>query len=45
MGANAVLYRLLDQKVTIVMLANSNQADLDEFAQRLAEQIIDRSPA
>ena len=40
MGANAVLYRLLDQKMTIVILANSNAADLDELAQRIAEQLV-----
>ena len=41
MGANAVLYRLLDDGVTIILLANTNRTDLDSFAQRLAEQIID----
>ena len=40
MGANAVLYRLIDQRVTIVILANSNAADLDEMAQRLAERLV-----
>ena len=41
MGANSVLYRLLDQEITIVLLANTNRADLDVFAQRLAEALID----
>ncbi len=41
MGANAVLYRLLDLDVTIVLLANTNQTDLDIFAQRTAEALID----
>jgi D-alanyl-D-alanine carboxypeptidase len=45
MGANTVLYRLIDQKTTIVILANSNHVDLDEFAQRLAEQLVDQSPS
>jgi CubicO group peptidase (beta-lactamase class C family) len=45
MGANTVLYRLIDQKVTIVILANSNEVDLDEFAQRIAEHIVDQSPS
>jgi D-alanyl-D-alanine carboxypeptidase len=40
MGANAVLYRLLDRDVTIVLLANTNRADLDVFAQRIAEALI-----
>ena len=45
MGANAVLYRLIDQKVTIVILANSNHVDLDEFAQRIAERLVDQPPS
>jgi len=45
MGANAVLYRLLDERVTIIILANSNQADLDDFAQRIAEKVVDQLPA
>lgn len=40
MGANAVLYRLLDQGVTIVILGNTNRADLDVFAQRVADVLI-----
>jgi len=43
MGANAVVYRLLDQNLNIILLANTNGADLDEFAQRLAERWIDQS--
>ncbi|MGH6951203.1 MAG: serine hydrolase domain-containing protein, partial [Vitreimonas sp.] len=41
MGANAVLYRLLDGDTTIVLLANTNRTDLDIFAQRTAEALID----
>lgn len=41
MGANSVLYRLPDQGVSIVILANSNAVDLDTLAQRLAEAVID----
>jgi D-alanyl-D-alanine carboxypeptidase len=40
MGANAVLYRLLDRDSTIILLANTNRADLDVFAQRIAEALI-----
>jgi D-alanyl-D-alanine carboxypeptidase len=40
MGANSVLYRLLDRPATIVILANSNRADLDVFAQRIADLIL-----
>jgi D-alanyl-D-alanine carboxypeptidase len=40
MGANTVLYRLLDRPATIVILANSNRVDLDVFAQRVADLIL-----
>lgn len=40
MGANSVLYRLLDQDATILLLANTNRADLDEFAQRIADVLV-----
>jgi CubicO group peptidase (beta-lactamase class C family) len=40
MGANSVLYRLLDQDATIILLANTNRADLDEFAQRIADVLV-----
>lgn len=40
MGANAVLYRLLDRGTTIVILANTNRADLDRFAQRIADVLL-----
>ncbi|HEX8572465.1 MAG TPA: serine hydrolase domain-containing protein [Allosphingosinicella sp.] len=40
MGANAVLYRLLDRPATIVILANTNRADLDLMAQRIADRLI-----
>jgi len=39
-GANAVLYRLLDEGVTIILLANTNRTDLDVFAQRIADRLI-----
>jgi len=40
MGANSVLYRLLDRDTTIVILANTNRADLDVFAQRIADILV-----
>jgi D-alanyl-D-alanine carboxypeptidase len=40
LGAQAVLYRLLDEGVTIVLLANTNRTDLDIFAQRIADRIL-----
>lgn len=41
MGANTVLYRLVDQNITIVLLANTNMTDLDAFAQDIAAHLID----
>jgi CubicO group peptidase (beta-lactamase class C family) len=40
MGANAMLYRLRDGDSTVVILANTNRADLDVFAQRIADVLI-----
>lgn len=40
MGANAVLYRLLDQDVSIILLSNTNLTDLDVFAQRIADTLV-----
>jgi D-alanyl-D-alanine carboxypeptidase len=42
MGSNGVLYRLLDEQATVVILANTNRTDLDAFAQRIAEWMLDR---
>lgn len=40
MGANAVLYRLLDSGVTVVILSNTNRTDLDVFAQRIGDILV-----
>jgi D-alanyl-D-alanine carboxypeptidase len=40
MGANAMLYRLLDEQATVVILANTNRADLDVFAQRIGDILV-----
>lgn len=40
MGANALLYRMLDRAATVVILANTNKADLDVFAQRIADLLF-----
>jgi CubicO group peptidase (beta-lactamase class C family) len=40
MGANTQLYRLPDDDVTIVILANTNRTDLDVFAQKIAEAVL-----
>ena len=39
MGANTVLYRLLDRNATVILLGNTNLADLDELAQRIGEML------
>lgn len=41
MGANTMLYRLTDDGLSIVVLANSNAVDLDLLAQRLANAVLD----
>lgn len=41
MGANAMLYRLVDRGISIVILANSNAVDLDRVAQNLANAVLD----
>lgn len=41
MGANGVLYRLIDQNITITLVGNTNLADLDVLAQRIANDLID----
>lgn len=40
MGVNTVLYRLLDQNSTIIILANTNRTDLDVFAQKIADVLV-----
>lgn len=40
MGANTVLYRLLDQDATIIILGNTNLASQDEFAQHIADVLV-----
>ena len=40
MGANGVLYRLLDRNTTIILLANTNRTDLDVFAQKIADVLV-----
>jgi D-alanyl-D-alanine carboxypeptidase len=40
MGANAMLYRLLDRDETVVILANTNRADLDVFAQTIGDVLV-----
>lgn len=38
MGAQAQLFRLLDSDLTIVLLANTDAVDLDEFAAEIARR-------
>lgn len=40
MGANAVLYRLIDRDATVVIVANTNKADLDVFAQKIGDILV-----
>jgi D-alanyl-D-alanine carboxypeptidase len=46
MGANAQLYRLIDERTTVVILANTNRADLDDFVQKIGLRLVSgpRSP-
>lgn len=41
MGANAQLYRVVEDDITIVLLANTDAADLDEFVGQIAERVAD----
>lgn len=43
MGAQAMLMRLPDSATTIVLLANTDAADLDEFAARIARMVLEPS--
>jgi CubicO group peptidase (beta-lactamase class C family) len=40
MGANGVLYRLIDRSATIILLSNTNRTDLDVFAQKIADVLV-----
>jgi len=40
MGANCVLYRLVNENTTIIILSNTNQTDLDVFAQKIADELV-----
>ncbi|HJU40672.1 MAG TPA: serine hydrolase domain-containing protein [Tahibacter sp.] len=40
MGAQAMLLRVIEPDVTVVLLANTSSADLDEFAAQIAKRIV-----
>lgn len=40
MGANGVLYRILDEDVTIIILSNTNTTDIGAFADRIAKAVL-----
>jgi CubicO group peptidase (beta-lactamase class C family) len=40
MGANGLVFRILDKDITIVILANTNAADMGEFAVAAAEAVL-----
>jgi hypothetical protein len=42
MGANTVLYRMLDRDTTIIILGNTNRTDLDVFAQKIADVLVEQ---
>ena len=44
MGAQAQLYRLLDDDVTVVILANVGNVDLDEFVARIGRVVVSGKP-
>ncbi len=44
MGAQAQLYRLLDDEVTVVILANVGNVDLDEFVARIGRVVVSGKP-
>ncbi|MBU8976555.1 beta-lactamase family protein [Lysobacter sp. MMG2] len=44
MGAQAQLYRLLDDEVTVVILANVGNTDLDEFVARIGRVVLSGRP-
>ena len=41
MGANAQLYRVREDALTVILLASTDRADLDEFVGRIAEHAAD----
>jgi hypothetical protein len=45
MGANTQLLRYVDDGLTVVILANSNAADLDEFAFLIGNALTKPAPA
>lgn len=45
MGAQTQLFRLLDDDTTVVILANTDAVDLDEFAAAIARQMLGGKPA
>jgi D-alanyl-D-alanine carboxypeptidase len=40
MGTNSQLFRIVERDITIVMLANTGAADLDEFAAELGKRVV-----
>ncbi|WP_212004991.1 serine hydrolase [Chitinophaga sp. HK235] len=41
MGAQAMLFHVLEKQSTIIILSNTGTTSLDEFAAKIAEQVID----
>jgi D-alanyl-D-alanine carboxypeptidase len=40
MGTNSQLFRIVERDITIIMLANTGAADLDEFAAELGRRVV-----
>lgn len=40
MGAQSMLFHLMNEKITIVLLSNTDSTDLDEFAAAIAKRVV-----
>jgi D-alanyl-D-alanine carboxypeptidase len=45
MGAQAQVYRLVDEDVTVIILSNTGTTDLDEFVAQIGKRTVARGPA
>ena len=39
MGVNTVLYRVVEPRVTVIVLGNTDKANVDALAQQLSKQL------
>jgi len=40
MGAQSMLFHLLNEKITVVLVSNTDSTDLDEFAAAIAKRVV-----